>query len=165
VAEPLERRLATIAGVTELTSTNYVGSSMVVVQFDLNATSTARRATWKRGFRGRAPTCRPRCATIPPTRIQSGGFAHPDSFVDVEHLDDGTALRSANTIIQQQLSQITGVGQITLGGSALPSVRVELEPDKLSSYGIGLEDVRAAIAAANADSAKGHVIRGISATR
>ncbi len=67
---------------------------------------------------------------------------------------------SADTIIQQQLSQISGVGQITLGGSALPSVRVELEPDKLSSYGIGLEDVRAAIAAANADSAKGHIDQG-----
>jgi multidrug efflux pump len=67
---------------------------------------------------------------------------------------------SADTIIQQQLSQITGVGQITLGGSALPSVRVELEPDKLDSYGIGLEDVRAAIGAANADSAKGYIDQG-----
>jgi multidrug efflux pump len=67
---------------------------------------------------------------------------------------------SADTVIQQQLSQITGVGQITLGGSALPSVRVELEPDKLNSYGIGLEDVRAAIAAANADSAKGYIDQG-----
>src|SRR6202040_3169913 len=67
---------------------------------------------------------------------------------------------SASTVIQQQLSQITGVGQITLSGGALPSVRVELEPDKLSSYGIGLEDVRAAISAANADSAKGHIDQG-----
>ena len=64
---------------------------------------------------------------------------------------------SANTVIQQQLSQISGVGQITLGGAALPSVRIELEPDKLSSYGIGMEDVRAAVAAANADSAKGDI--------
>jgi multidrug efflux pump len=67
---------------------------------------------------------------------------------------------SADTVIQQQLSQINGVGQITLSGSALPSVRIELEPDKLSGYGIGLEDVRAAISAANADSAKGHVDQG-----
>ena len=64
---------------------------------------------------------------------------------------------SADTVIQQQLSQVNGVGQITLGGSALPSVRIELEPDKLNSYGIGLEDVRAAIGAANANSAKGHI--------
>ena len=67
---------------------------------------------------------------------------------------------SANTVIQQQLSQISGVGQITLGGAALPSVRIELEPDKLSSYGIGMEDVRAAVAAANADSAKGDIDQG-----
>ena len=67
---------------------------------------------------------------------------------------------SADTVIQQQLSQITGVGQIQLGGSALPSVRVELEPDKLISYGIGLEDVRAAISSANADSAKGYIDQG-----
>ena len=67
---------------------------------------------------------------------------------------------SADTVLQQQLSQITGVGQIQLGGGALPSVRVELEPDKLSSYGIGLEDVRAAISSANADSAKGHIDQG-----
>ena len=48
---------------------------------------------------------------------------------------------SADTVIQQQLSQVSGVGQITLGGAALPSVRIELEPDKLNSYGIGMEDV------------------------
>ncbi|HEY1610558.1 MAG TPA: efflux RND transporter permease subunit, partial [Paraburkholderia sp.] len=64
---------------------------------------------------------------------------------------------SADSVIQQQLSQVDGVGQITLGGGALPSVRVELQPGKLTSYGIGLEDVRAAIGAANADSAKGHL--------
>ncbi|HXZ10354.1 MAG TPA: efflux RND transporter permease subunit, partial [Paraburkholderia sp.] len=67
---------------------------------------------------------------------------------------------SADSVIQQQLSQVDGVGQITLGGGALPSVRVELEPGKLNSYGIGLEDVRAAIGAANADSAKGHIDQG-----
>ena len=67
---------------------------------------------------------------------------------------------SADSVIQQQLSQVDGVGQITLGGGALPSVRVELEPGKLNSYGIGLEDVRAAIGAANADSAKGHLDQG-----
>ncbi|HLX00779.1 MAG TPA: efflux RND transporter permease subunit, partial [Trinickia sp.] len=67
---------------------------------------------------------------------------------------------SADSVIQQQLSQISGVGQITLGGGALPSVRVELQPGKLTSYGIGLEDVRAAISAANANSAKGHIDQG-----
>src|ERR1700754_2243123 len=67
---------------------------------------------------------------------------------------------SANSILQQQLSQVDGGGQITLGASALPSVRVELQPDQLNSYGIGLEDVRASLSSANANSAKGHIDQG-----
>jgi multidrug efflux pump len=158
VAEPLERRLATIAGVTELTSTNSVGSSQVVVQFSLNrdingaardveAAIQAARADLPTTLRNN-PTYREYNPAESPIII----LALTSSTLTTAQLYD-----SANTVIQQQLSQITGVGQITLGGSALPSVRVELEPDKLSSYGIGLEDVRAAIGAANADSAKGYI--------
>jgi multidrug efflux pump len=92
-------------------------------------------------------------------------FNPSDSPIMILALTSDTLTRSqlydsANTVIQQQLSQISGVGQITLGGAALPSVRIELEPDKLSSYGIGMEDVRAAVAAANADSAKGDIDQG-----
>ena len=161
VAEPLERRLATIAGVTELTSTNYVGSSMVVVQFDLardingaardvEAAIQAARADLPTTLRSN-PTYREYNPADSPILI----LALTSSTLTPAQLYD-----SASTVIQQQLSQVNGVGQITLGGGALPSVRVELEPDKLSSYGIGLEDVRAAIAAANADSAKGHIDQG-----
>jgi multidrug efflux pump len=161
VAEPLERRLATIAGVTELTSTNFVGTSMVVTQFNLNrdingaardveAAIQAARADLPATLRNN-PTYREYNPAESPILILS----LTSSTLRTAQLYD-----SASTIIQQQLSQITGVGQITLSGGALPSVRVELEPDKLSSYGIGLEDVRAAIAAANADSAKGHIDQG-----
>ncbi len=92
-------------------------------------------------------------------------FNPADSPIMVLALTSETLTRaqlydSADSVMQQQLSQVDGVGQITLGGSALPSVRVELQPDKLNSYGIGLEDVRASIAAANADSAKGHIDQG-----
>ncbi|MGO9717108.1 MAG: efflux RND transporter permease subunit [Steroidobacteraceae bacterium] len=161
VAEPLERRLATISGVTELTSTNSVGSSQVVVQFalkrdingaarDVEAAIQAARADLPTTLRNN-PTYREYNPAESPIIILS----LTSSTLTTAQLYD-----SADTVIQQQLSQITGVGQITLGGSALPSVRVELEPDKLSSYGIGLEDVRAAIGAANADSAKGYVDQG-----
>jgi multidrug efflux pump len=161
VAEPLERRLATIAGVTELTSTNFVGTSMVVTQFNLNrdingaardveAAIQAARADLPATLRNN-PTYREYNPAESPILILS----LTSSTLRTAQLYD-----SASTVIQQQLSQITGVGQITLSGGALPSVRVELEPDKLSSYGIGLEDVRAAIAAANADSAKGHIDQG-----
>jgi len=161
VAEPLERRLATIAGVTELTSTNFVGSSMVVVQFDLNRDINGAARDVEAGIQAAR-------ADLPSTLRNNPTYREynpADSPILILSLTSSTLTTaqlydSADTIIQQQLSQIAGVGQITLGGSALPSVRVELEPDKLSSYGIGLEDVRAAIAAANADSAKGHIDQG-----
>ena len=161
VAEPLERHLATIAGVTELTSTNSVGTSQITVQFaidrdingaarDVEAGIQAARADLPTTLRGN-PSYREYNPADSPILI----LALTSSTLTTAQLYD-----SANTVIQQQLSQITGVGQIQLGGSALPSVRVEIEPDKLSSYGIGLEDVRAAISAANADSAKGYVDQG-----
>ena len=161
VAEPLERRLATIAGVTELTSTNYVGSSMVVVQFALNRDINGAA----RDVQAAIQAAR---ADLPTTLRNNPGYREynpADSPIIILSLTSATMTTaqlydSADTVIQQQLSQIDGVGQIQLGGSALPSVRVELEPDKLNSYGIGLEDVRAAIGAANADSAKGHLDQG-----
>src|SRR5258707_6069928 len=69
----------------------------------------------------------------------------------------GQLYDSAATVLQQKLSQIEGVGNVDVGGSSLPAVRVELKPDALSQYGIGLEDVRAALAAANANSPKSAV--------
>jgi multidrug efflux pump len=161
VAEPLERRLATIAGVNELTSQSSVGSAQVVIQFainrdingaarDVEAAIQAARADLPTTLRGN-PSYRE--------------FNPADSPIIILGLTSKTLTQaqlydSADTVIQQQLSQISGVGQIQLGGGALPSVRVEIQPDKLSSYGIGLEDVRAAIAAANADSAKGYIEQG-----
>ncbi len=161
VAEPLERRLATIAGVTELTSVNSVGSAQVIVQFainrdingaarDVEAAIQAARADLPTTLRGN-PSYREFNPADAPIII----LGLTSSTLTTAQLYD-----SADTVIQQQLSQITGVGQIQLGGSALPSVRVEIQPDKLASYGIGLEDVRAAISSANADSAKGYIDQG-----
>ncbi len=158
VAAPLERRLGSIADITELTSTSTVGSARIVIQFgltrdingaarDVQAAIQAARADLPSTLRNN-PTYRE--------------FNPADSPIMVLALTSNTLTRaqlydSADSVIQQQLSQVSGVGQITLGGSALPSVRVELQPDQLNSYGIGLEDVRAAISSANADSAKGHI--------
>jgi multidrug efflux pump len=161
VAEPLERRLATISGVTQLTSANYVGSSQVIVQFSLNRDINGAARDVEAAIQAAR-------ADLPTTLRNNPTYREynpADSPIIILGLTSSTLTKaqlydSADTVIQQQLSQISGVGQITLGGSALPSVRVELEPDKLSSYGIGLEDVRAAIAAANADSAKGYIDQG-----
>jgi multidrug efflux pump len=161
VAEPLERRLATISGVSELTSSNTVGAAQIVVQFALNRDINGAARDVEAAIQA-ARADLPSTLRNNPTYRE---FNPADSPILILGLTSDTLTTaqlydSADTIIQQQLSQIAGVGQITLGGSALPSVRVELEPDKLTSYGIGLEDVRAAIGAANADSAKGHIDQG-----
>ncbi len=161
VAAPLERRLGTIADVTELTSTSSVGSAQITIQFglgrdingaarDVQAALQASRADLPSTLRNN-PTYREYNPSDSPIMVLA---------LTSETLTRAQLYDSANSVIQQQLSQVDGVGQITLGGSALPSVRVELEPDKLNSYGIGLEDVRAAISAANANSAKGHIDQG-----
>ena len=158
VAEPLERRLGTIADVTELTSTSTVGSAQIVIQFGLNRDINGAARDVQAAIQA-ARADLPTTLRNNPTYRE---FNPADSPIMVLALTSKTLTRaqlydSADSVIQQQLSQVDGVGQITLGGSALPSVRVELEPDQLNSYGIGLEDVRAAISAANADSVKGHI--------
>ena len=158
VAEPLERRLGTIADVEELTSVSYVGSSMIVVEFGLNRDINGAARDVEAAIQAARADL--------PTTLRSNPiyrqYNPADSPITVLALTSDTLTKaqlydSADSVIQQQLSQVKGVGQITLGGGALPSVRVELQPGKLSSYGIGLEDVRAAISAANANSAKGHL--------
>jgi len=137
---------------------------MVVVQFDLNRDINGAARDVEAGFRGaRRPADTLRNNPTYANTIR--GFAHPDSFVDVEHLDDAQLYDSANTIIHSSCRRSPASARLRSAAAPCPRWRVELEPDKLSSYGIGLEDVRAAIAAANADSAKGHVDQGISATR
>ncbi|WP_430389268.1 efflux RND transporter permease subunit [Dyella sp. 20L07] len=158
VAEPLERRLGTIADVSELTSQSSVGSSMIVIQFGLSRDINGAA----RDVQAAIQAAR---ADLPTTLRNNPTYREynpSDSPIMVLALTSKTLTRaqlydSADSVIQQQLSQVDGVGQITLGGSALPSVRVELQPDQLNGYGIGLEDVRAAISAANANSVKGHI--------
>lgn len=161
VAEPLEKRMAVISGVSELSSTSYVGNTRIVAQFDVSrdingasrdvqAAIQAARADLPTTLRSN-PTWRQYNPADSPIMI----LALTSNTLTTAQLYD-----SANTVIQQQLSQISGVGQITLGGAALPSVRIELQPDKLNSYGVGMEDVRAAVSAANADSAKGYIDQG-----
>jgi multidrug efflux pump len=158
VAEPLEKRLGVIADVSEMTSTSFVGSAQIVIQFGLNRDINGAA----RDVQAAIQAAR---ADLPTTLRNNPSYREynpADSPIMVLALTSDTLTRaqlydSADSVIQQQLSQVDGVGEITLGGSALPSVRAELQPDQLNSYGIGLEDVRAAISAANADSAKGHI--------
>jgi multidrug efflux pump len=135
-----------------------VGSARIVIQFGLNRDINGAARDVQAAIQA-ARADLPTTLRNNPTYRE---FNPADSPIMVLALTSKTLTRaqlydSADSVIQQQLSQVDGVGQITLGGSALPSVRVELQPDQLNSYGIGLEDVRAAISAANADSVKGHI--------
>ena len=157
VAAPLERHLGAIADVTEMTSQSGVGTSQIVLQFgldrdingaarDVEAAIQAARADLPSTLRSN-PTYHefnPADAPIMVLALTS------DTMTPAQLYD------SADTLLGQQFSQVSGVGEVELGGSALPAVRVELQPGPLAKYGIGLEDVRAALAAANANSPKGY---------
>ncbi|HEX2790372.1 MAG TPA: efflux RND transporter permease subunit [Steroidobacteraceae bacterium] len=158
VTTPLERHLGTIAGVTEMTSQSAVGSSSVVLQFDLSrnidgaardveAAIQAARIDLPSALRSN-PGYRKLNPSDAPVMILA---------LTSDTLTAGQIYDSASTILQQKLLQVQGVGDVTIGGSSLPAVRVELNPRTLFKYGIGLEDVRAALSAANANSPKGAV--------
>ena len=161
VATPLERALGRIAGVTEMTSQSSLGSSRIVLQFDLDrdidgaardvqAAINAARQLLPSGLPSN-PTYRKVNPADAPIMILA---------LTSDTLRQGQLYDAASTIIAQKLSQIEGVGQVTVGGSALPAVRVELNPQTLNKYGIGLEDVRLALAATNANRPKGSVEDG-----
>jgi multidrug efflux pump len=161
VATPLERSLGRIAGVTEMTSSSSLGSSRVVLQFDLSrsidgaardvqAAINAARALLPSGLPSN-PTYRKVNPADAPIMILS---------LTSDTLTQGQMYDAASTIMAQKLSQVPGVGQVTVGGSSLPAVRVELNPDALFKYGVGLEEVRVALAAANANRPKGAVEDG-----
>src|SRR5215471_16471379 len=161
VAAPLERRLGQIAAVSEITSTNTLGLSRIILQFDLDrnidgaardvqAAINAARADLPTSLRNN-PTYR----KVNPADSPIAILAMTSST-----LTRGQIYDAASTVVQQALSQIDGIGQVAIGGSSLPAVRVELNPLALFKYGIGLEDVRAALASANAHSPKGVIEDG-----
>jgi multidrug efflux pump len=161
VATPLERHLGSIADVTEMTSQSSVGSTRVTLQFgldrdidgaarDVQAAINAARVDLPTALRSN-PTYRKVNPADAPILILA---------LTSDTLTAGQIYDSASTVLQQKLSQVNGIGDVEIGGSSLPAVRVELNPRALFKYGIGLEDVRAALSAANANSPKGSVSQG-----
>jgi multidrug efflux pump len=158
VATPLERHLGTIADVTEMTSSSSVGSTGITLQFglsrnidgaarDVQAAINAARADLPTALRSN-PTYRKVNPADAPILILAMTSAT---------LTQGQLYDAASTILQQKLLQVEGVGDVGVWGSSLPAVRVEMNPSALFKYGLGLEDVRAALAAANANSPKGAI--------
>jgi multidrug efflux pump len=161
VASPLERHLGQIADVTEMTSQSSVGQARITLQFgldrdidgaarDVQAAINAAHADLPSSLRSN-PSYRKVNPAAAPVLILA---------LTSKTLTRGQLYDAASNVMEQSLSQISGIGQIIIGGAALPAVRVELNPQALFKYGIGLEDVRAALASANANSPKGAIEEG-----
>ncbi len=158
VAAPLERQFGRIAGVTEMTSSSYRGSTTIVLQFDLsrNIDGAARDVQAAiNAARSYLPTNLPNNPTY--RKVNPA-----DAPILILALTSDTAGRAkmydaASTILQQKISQVEGVGTVFVGGGSLPAVRVELNPTTVHKYGIGLEDVRRFLAGTNVNRPKGQL--------
>jgi multidrug efflux pump len=161
VATPLERQFGRIAGVTEMTSSSNLGSASITLQFELNrdidaaARDVQAAINAARGYLPANLPSNPRYRKVNPADSPIFMIALTSDVLDRGHMYD-----AASTIMAQKLSQLKGVGQVFVSGSALPGVRIELNPTALNKYGIGLEDVRSVLGAANANSPKGHISDG-----
>src|SRR4051812_13242753 len=158
VATPLERRLGTIAGLNEITSSSQVGSARISLQFDLSrnidgaarevqAAINASRADLPATLRSN-PTYRKANPSDAPVIILA---------LTSNTMTPGQIYDTVSNVVSQRLAQVEGVGDVEIGGSTLPAVRVELLPFALNKYGVSAEDVRAAIQASNANRPKGTI--------
>ncbi len=158
VATPLERQFGRIAGITEMTSSSFLGTTSITLQFDLNrnidgaardvqAAINAARSYLPSNLPGN-----PTYGKVNPADTPIMLLALTSSVYDRGKLYD-----AASTIMQQRLSQIQGVGQVTVGGSSLPGVRVDVNPTQLNNYGLGLQDVASMLSRQNANSPKGQI--------
>jgi len=156
VAMPLESSLGTIAGVTEMTSRNVVGSSRVTLQFDLNRNVNDAAKDVQAGINA-ARALMPSGLRQNPTYKKVNPSASPIMILALtsDSLSLGQLYDVATTIVVQKLSQVPGVGEVMVGGSSNPAVRISLNPDALSQYGIPLDAVRSAVVSSNALTPKG----------
>ena len=156
VATPLERALGRIAGVTEITSSSSLGSTRVTLQFELSRDIDGAARDVQAAInaaRGTLPTSLPDNPTY--RKVNPADAPIMILGLTSDTYTQGQMYDAASTIIAQKLSQVSGIGQVTVGGGALPAVRVELDPEAVSKYGIAFSDVRAAINATNVNRPKG----------
>lgn len=151
VATPLERTLGRIAGVTEITSSSSLGSTRITLQFDLDRDINGAARDVQAGIQA-ARALLPSGMPSMPTYRKVNPADAPIMILSLtsDTLSPGQMYDAASTVLAQRLSQVSGIGQVNIGGGALPAVRVELNPTALNHYGLSLEDVRSAIVASNA---------------
>jgi hydrophobic/amphiphilic exporter-1 (mainly G- bacteria), HAE1 family len=161
VAQPLERQFAQIPGITQMTSTSSLSSTSVTIQFDLNRSIDAATNDVLGGINAAGGQL-PKSLPTPPTYRKVNPADSPilllsmtSDTLPVTEVDD-----YADNQMAQQISQISGVAQVTIGGQQKPAVRIQIDPAKLVAKGLSLEDVRNQIAASTVDNAKGNVDGG-----
>jgi len=158
VATPLERQFGRIAGVTEMTSTSLLGATTIVLQFDLNRSIDAAARDVQAAInaaRSQLPAALPNNPTyrkVNPADAPILILGLTSQTLQVSRLFD-----AADSILAQKLSQVSGVGQVIVGGGAKPAVRVRVDPNRLSQMGVGLDEIRTALRAVNANSPKGEL--------
>src|ERR1022692_1529169 len=156
VATPLERQFGRIAGVTEMTSSSNLGTTSITLQFDLNrnidgaARDVQAAINAARSYLPANLPSNPSYRKVNPADAPIMILALTSNVYDRGKLYD-----AASTIMQQRLSQVEGVGQVSVGGSSLPGVRVDVNPTQLNNYGLGLQDVSSMLSRQNSNSPKG----------
>ena len=161
VAAPLEHQFTRIAGVTEMTSTSMLGSANITLQFDLSRDIDGAARDVQAAImaaRSDLPTTLPNSPTY--RKINPADAPILILSLTSDLVSRGRMYDVASSILQQKLSQIDGVGQVTVGGGSLPAIRVDLNPTALNSYGIGLGDVRRMLSRTNVNRPKGQLSDG-----
>ncbi len=156
VATPLERQLSLISGLTEMTSVSYLGSTSITLQFDLTRNIDAAATDVLAAINaagGQLPTNLP----SPPTYRKINPADRPIMIIALmsDTLPLSVVSDFADNILAQQISQIRGVGQVNINGQQKPAVRIQVDPEKISALGLGLEDIRAQLANATVNAPKG----------
>jgi multidrug efflux pump len=161
VATPLERQFGHIAGIAEMTSTSTLGTTSITLQFDLNRDINGAARDVEAGINA-ARTYLPTNLPANPTYRKVNPADSPILVLGLQSdvYDIPALYDEASTVISQRISQISGVGQVLVVGASLPAVRIELNPNQLSSYGIGLPALQRIVANQNSNSAKGQIENG-----
>ncbi|HEX4650937.1 MAG TPA: efflux RND transporter permease subunit, partial [Granulicella sp.] len=161
VATPLERQFGHIAGVTEMTSSSGLGTTNVTIQFDLSRDIDGAARDVEAGINA-ARSYLPSNLPGNPTYRKWNPADAPIMIIGLtsDKYSADKMYDAASTIIEQKLSQIAGVGQVSVGGGALPSVRVEVNPTKLASYGLAMANLQAVLSSQNSDLARGQIHNG-----
>jgi multidrug efflux pump len=161
VATPLERQLGRIAGITEMTSSSSLGNTRIIVQFDLTRDIDGAARDVQAAINaslGQLPTNLPGNPTY--RKVNPSEAPIVIMSLTSDSYSVGAMYDIASTILEQKLSQVDGIGQVQVGGSSLPAVRIELNPNTLNKYNISLEQVSQIISNANANMPKGQLTIG-----